>query len=91
MVSKKKLQFLFGFHPVLEKLKDSPQEVIEVLIVKGHQRANLRSVEEEARRQDLPVRYLESAALNRLVGGGRHSEKRSSTMISLTSSSMLRK
>jgi len=72
VVNKKKLLFLFGFHPVLEKLKNSPEEVLEVLIVKGHQRASLRSVEEEARRQDLPVRYLESAALNRLVGGGRH-------------------
>lgn len=72
MDREKKTIFLFGINPVAEKLRSSPQEVFEVLIAPGHQRAALRSIDKEARRRGLPVRYLESKVLDRLVGGRRH-------------------
>ncbi|MFQ5903125.1 MAG: 23S rRNA (guanosine(2251)-2'-O)-methyltransferase RlmB [Candidatus Binatia bacterium] len=72
MDREKKPLFLFGINPVLEKLKGSPQEVFEVLILSGHKRAVLRSIDAEARRRGLPVRYLESEALGRLTDGRKH-------------------
>ncbi|MFQ5917454.1 MAG: 23S rRNA (guanosine(2251)-2'-O)-methyltransferase RlmB [Candidatus Binatia bacterium] len=72
MASEEKFLFLFGFHPVMEKLKGSPQEVVEVLMTRGHHRAALRSLEKEASRQGLPIRYVESRVLDRLGGGVRH-------------------
>jgi 23S rRNA (guanosine2251-2'-O)-methyltransferase len=45
VASEEKFLFLFGFHPVMEKLKGSPQEVVEVLITRGRHRAAQRSLE----------------------------------------------
>lgn len=63
---------LFGVNPILEKLKGSPQDVFEVIISKGRQRAGLQAVEREARGRSRPVRFVEPAVLDRLVGGERH-------------------
>ncbi len=64
--------FLFGINPVLEKLKSSPQEVFEIMIVEGHQRAALHLIDREAKRRGLNVRYLESKLLDRLANGRKH-------------------
>lgn len=63
---------IFGVNPVLEKLKGSPREIVEIVLTKGQQRPVLRFIEREARAQGLPVRQLETAALDRLAQGGKH-------------------
>ncbi|MFQ5852594.1 MAG: 23S rRNA (guanosine(2251)-2'-O)-methyltransferase RlmB [Candidatus Binatia bacterium] len=72
VVSEKNIFFIFGVHPVMEKLMGSPQEVVEVLIARGRQRAAIRSIQEMARRRGLPIYHLESSVLDRLVSGGGH-------------------
>ena len=68
----KEALIIFGVNPVLEKLKGSPQEIVEVVLTKGQQRPVLRFIEREARGHGLPVRQLETAALDRLAEGGKH-------------------
>ncbi len=63
---------LFGINAVMEKLKVSPQEVSEVIIATGRQGGALRSIDQEARRRNLPVRYAEPEVLSRLANGQRH-------------------
>ncbi|MCH8056037.1 MAG: 23S rRNA (guanosine(2251)-2'-O)-methyltransferase RlmB [Deltaproteobacteria bacterium] len=72
MDGEKRAVFLLGINSVLEKFRASPQEVFEVLIARGRQRAALHLIDKEARRQGLPVCYLESEALDRLVDGRKH-------------------
>jgi len=71
-LSERNLSFLFGVHPVLEKLKGSSQEVVEILLAKGSKGRALRSIEEEARRRGVAVGYVDQAALTRLIGGKNH-------------------
>lgn len=64
---------LFGINPVLEKLKSSPDQVFELMIVKGRGGGmRLGSVVEEARRRGLPVHYVDEHKLDLLTGGGSH-------------------
>lgn len=56
----------------MEKLKESSQEVVEILLAKGPKGRALRSVEEEARRRGVTVVYVAHAALTRMVGGTKH-------------------
>jgi 23S rRNA (guanosine2251-2'-O)-methyltransferase len=72
MNDRKRVQFLFGVNPVLEKLKASPQEVLEVMMSPGGSRATLRLIEERAKARGLRVRYLRSDQLNRIAEGSRH-------------------
>jgi len=65
-------QFIFGVNPVLEKLKVSPRDVMELMIVRGKPRPALRSIEEAAKSQGLPIRYLESGELDRIAGDSKH-------------------
>ena len=65
--------FYFGVNPVVEKLRSSPQEVFEIMMVsKGQPRAALRAIDAEAKRQGVPVRYVEPGVLDRLADGARH-------------------
>ena len=65
--------FYFGVNPVAEKLRSSPQEVFEVMMVKGgHPRAALRAIDEQARRQGVPVCYVEPGVLESLAGSEKH-------------------
>jgi 23S rRNA (guanosine2251-2'-O)-methyltransferase len=68
----KKHFFLFGVHPVMEKLKGSPNDIIEILIARGHERGALRLLEGAAKIGGLPIRYVESQELDRLAAGKRH-------------------
>ncbi len=63
---------LFGVNAVTEKLKASPQEVSEVLISRASHRGALRFIDQEAKRRNLPVRYVEPEVLNRLARGPTH-------------------
>jgi 23S rRNA (guanosine2251-2'-O)-methyltransferase len=63
---------IFGLNPVLEKLRSSPGQVFEVMVVKGRESARLNSVTEEARRLGLPVHYVDARKLNLLTEGGAH-------------------
>lgn len=73
MEREEKPLFYFGVNPVAEKLRSSPQEVFEVLMVRGEPpRAALRAIDKEARRHGVPVRYVEPADLDRLAESGRH-------------------
>ena len=68
-----KSRFYFGVNPVAEKLRSSPQEVFEVMMVRSRQpREALRAIDDEARRRGIPVRYVEPGVLDRLADGGRH-------------------
>lgn len=68
----KPFQFIFGVNPVLEKLKASPEGVLEIMMFPGRSRAVLRLIEEEAKARGLSVRYLESQQLDRIAGGSKH-------------------
>lgn len=63
---------IFGINPVLEKLKASPEEVFKIFVSRGHRRAALRPIEEEARRRGLVVHYMDFAELDRLARSGKH-------------------
>lgn len=65
-------EFIFGIHPILEKLKASPGDVTEIIIAEGHSRATARSVEAAARRSGVRVQYASPALLDRLARGQRH-------------------
>lgn len=73
MEKEEKPIFYFGVNPVVEKLRSSPQEVVEVMIVRRDPpRAALRAIDREARRQGVPVCYVEPGVLDRLAERGRH-------------------
>jgi 23S rRNA (guanosine2251-2'-O)-methyltransferase len=63
---------IFGINAVMEKLKSSPEQVFEVMIVEGRERGALGAVIEEARRLGLPVRYVKIHNLSALTEGGLH-------------------
>lgn len=64
--------YLFGIHPVLERLREPSQQVVEILLAKGPRGKALRSVEEEAKRRGVVVGYVEANALTLLVGVKKH-------------------
>ena len=64
--------FLFGINPILEKLRASPHDLYELLLDKSSSTAALRSVEAEAQRVGIPLKYVPSSQLDRLSGGQRH-------------------
>ncbi|NIO10587.1 MAG: 23S rRNA (guanosine(2251)-2'-O)-methyltransferase RlmB [Deltaproteobacteria bacterium] len=72
MSREKGFDYLYGVHSVLEKLKGTSPDVVEIFIAKGHRRGPLRSIEEEAKRCGIPVALLDNAELNRLAPGEKH-------------------
>jgi 23S rRNA (guanosine2251-2'-O)-methyltransferase len=64
--------FLFGINPVLEKLKASPHDISEILIAKAASAPALGDVRTEARRLEIPVKYVPPDLLDRLSDGQRH-------------------
>jgi len=68
----KGINFLFGINPVLEKLRASPHDLYEVLIDKTSPAPALRSVETQARRVGISLKYVLPDLLDRLSGGRRH-------------------
>ena len=68
----RKALVIFGLNPVMEKLRSSPEGVFELMVDKGRERSALRLIVEEAERRGLPVRYVDSRALNLLASGRPH-------------------
>lgn len=56
----------------MEKLRASPSEVWEVMLVRERRSASLRSIDQEARRRGLLVRYVEASHLSSLTQGRNH-------------------
>ncbi len=63
---------IYGIHPVLEKLRAAPGDILEVLMVAGRRGPALRRVEQAVRREGCRVNEMEGRALDALTGGGRH-------------------
>jgi 23S rRNA (guanosine2251-2'-O)-methyltransferase len=64
--------FVYGTNPVLEKLRASPGDVLEVFMAEGSERQSTRMVEAEARRLGIRITHTSTAALDRLTAGQRH-------------------
>lgn len=64
--------FLFGVNAVKERLGSFPRDIIEIIVATDRRDGAARSVEQAAREFGLPVRRLDSRALDRLAGGERH-------------------
>jgi 23S rRNA (guanosine2251-2'-O)-methyltransferase len=63
---------IFGVNPILEKLRASTSDILEILIADGAGRAPLREISQEAMRLGLPLVRVHPKTLDRLVGGQRH-------------------
>jgi 23S rRNA (guanosine2251-2'-O)-methyltransferase len=63
---------IFGINPVLEKLKASTSDILEILIADSAGRAPLREISQEATRLGLPLVRVHPKTLDRIVGGQRH-------------------
>lgn len=72
MDSERRSQILFGVNPVLEKLRSSPGDVVEIFIAAGKTGPSLRAVAAEARRHGIAVQLLDGTQLDRWAHGGKH-------------------
>lgn len=63
---------IYGIHPVLEKLRAAPGDIMEVLLVRGDRGPALRRVEQAAHREGCRVDEMDGRALDALTHGGRH-------------------
>jgi len=68
----KEKQVIFGIHPILEKLRASPDDITEIIVAKGPARLASRSVGAAARKLGVRVNYADPAVLDRLAMGQRH-------------------
>ena len=65
-------QFIFGIHPILEKLKASASEVEEIIMAGRPLGSASQSVEVAARAAGVRIVHVPATALDRLVGGQHH-------------------
>jgi 23S rRNA (guanosine2251-2'-O)-methyltransferase len=63
---------VFGVNPVLEKLRASAKDILEILISESSDRGTLREIRQEAARHKVRVAAVPRAVLDRLAGGQRH-------------------
>ena len=63
---------VFGINPVLEKIKASADEVLEILIAENAQGTALHRLAHEARQQGVRLMPVQTKILDRLAGGYRH-------------------
>ncbi len=68
----RKSVLVYGIHPVLEKLRAAPGDVIEVLMLPGSRGPALRRVEQTARQERCRVSDMDARALDALTRGARH-------------------
>jgi 23S rRNA (guanosine2251-2'-O)-methyltransferase len=61
-----------GINAVAEKLKSAPDDVVELLIADGRDRARVRPLADEARRRGVAVRVVSPQELGALTGGTAH-------------------
>jgi 23S rRNA (guanosine2251-2'-O)-methyltransferase len=65
-------QYLFGINPVLEKLRASAGDVVEIIMTVPSGHSGLRAVEAQAKRLGLRVTYAGRDVLNRLAESKKH-------------------
>ena len=63
---------IFGINPVLEKIKASSGDILEILIAESAARAPLREISQQATRLGLSLVHVHPKTLDRLVDGQRH-------------------
>ena len=63
---------LHGVHPVLEKLRAAPHDVVEVLLAAGSRGPALRRVEQAARQEGCRVSEADARTLRALTRGAKH-------------------
>lgn len=63
---------VIGVNPVLEKLKTLPEEISGILIARGPLRPILKSIENDAQRLQIGIKYVEVKELDRLAQGQSH-------------------
>lgn len=68
----KEQNLIFGVNPVVEKLKASSCELLEILVSAGSDREVLRSIRHEAQRLSVPIVSVDRRTLDKLSGGFRH-------------------
>src|SRR5918994_7239331 len=68
----KKQELIFGVNPILETLKTSSQDVLEIFISDRSDRQAMNLIRQEANRRGLRLLAVESNILDRLVRGERH-------------------
>jgi 23S rRNA (guanosine2251-2'-O)-methyltransferase len=64
--------FLIGIHPIIEKLKTSPEDISHIWLVRGNLRPILKSLETDARSLNIAIDYVGPKELDRLAQGGNH-------------------
>jgi 23S rRNA (guanosine2251-2'-O)-methyltransferase len=67
-----KENIVFGINPVLEKLKASADDILEILIAENTEGTALRQIAQEARQLGLPMVPVPAKILDRMAGGYRH-------------------
>ena len=63
---------VFGINPILEKLKASAADVLEILIAENAEGAAVRQIAHEAKQQGLRMVSVQAKVLDRLAGGYKH-------------------
>lgn len=63
---------VFGINPVLEKLKASSDDILEILIAENSEGPALRQIAHEAKRRGLRLVPVQARVLDRLASGYRH-------------------
>ncbi len=63
---------IYGIHPVLEKLRAAPGDIVEVWVVRGGRGPALRRVEQAARHEGCRVKQAGAKALDVLTRGAPH-------------------
>ena len=61
-------QLVYGLHAVQALLKSSPQQVQELLLLRGRKDQRLQKIISQAEKNDIPTRYVDRRALDDRVG-----------------------
>jgi 23S rRNA (guanosine2251-2'-O)-methyltransferase len=65
-------ELVIGINPILEKLKASPEEISEILLVRGPLRPILRSLETDAQKLQIKIQFVDAKELDYLAQGQSH-------------------
>jgi len=63
---------LCGVNPIIEKLKTTPAQITEIILMQGPQRATLHGIEFEGRRLGIKISYRSPRVLDQLARGQKH-------------------
>jgi 23S rRNA (guanosine2251-2'-O)-methyltransferase len=63
---------VFGINPILEKLKASAADVLEILIAENAEGGAVRQIAHEAKQRGLRMVSVQTKVLDQLAGGYKH-------------------